>query len=157
GLGPADPLQASHAEPSFSPAIASVAPAVASGQKERGSGLVTVSRWSMVAAMWSAVRAGGRRRFPALLSALLPAAAGLLVAAFPSSSPQASETLTHVVARGHTLEAIANRYKVSVHSIVAANHLKDPKHLKVGDTLTIPGVVVVPPPASSKAKSGGDP
>jgi uncharacterized protein YcbK (DUF882 family) len=48
--------------------------------------------------------------------------------------------VTHVVGRGHTLEAIAHRYHVTVKAIVDANHLKDTRHLKVGDTLVIPGV-----------------
>lgn len=48
--------------------------------------------------------------------------------------------VTHVVSRGHTIEAIAHRYHVSVKSIVDANHLKDPKHLKLGQVLVIPGV-----------------
>ncbi|MEO6418914.1 MAG: DUF882 domain-containing protein [Polyangiaceae bacterium] len=47
---------------------------------------------------------------------------------------------THVIARGHTLEAIAHRYHVPAKAIVDANHIKDPNHLKVGATLTIPGV-----------------
>jgi uncharacterized protein YcbK (DUF882 family) len=56
----------------------------------------------------------------------------------------------HVVGKGHTIEAIANRYHVSAKSIMDANHLKDAKHLHVGDVLTIPKV---DPPAGSKAKA----
>jgi uncharacterized protein YcbK (DUF882 family) len=48
--------------------------------------------------------------------------------------------VSHVVARGHTIEAIAHRYHVTVKAIVEANHLKDPKHLKLGQVLVIPGV-----------------
>jgi uncharacterized protein YcbK (DUF882 family) len=48
--------------------------------------------------------------------------------------------VNHVVQRGHTIEAIAHRYHVSVKSIVDANHLKDTKHLKPGQVLVIPGV-----------------
>lgn len=46
----------------------------------------------------------------------------------------------HVVQRGHTIEAIAHRYHVSVKAIVEANHLKDPAHLRPGEVLVIPGV-----------------
>ncbi|MDP9151914.1 MAG: DUF882 domain-containing protein [Myxococcota bacterium] len=48
--------------------------------------------------------------------------------------------VTHVVQRGHTVEAIAHRYRVSVKAIADANHLKDTSHLKPGQTLVIPGV-----------------
>ena len=46
----------------------------------------------------------------------------------------------HTVGRGHTIEAIANRYHVTAKAIIEANHLKDVKHLRVGEVLTIPGV-----------------
>ncbi len=68
------------------------------------------------------------------LRLLVPAFA--LAALF--SDGAASAEVKHTIARGHTLEAIANRYHVSVRSIVDANHLRDTKHLKVGDTLVIP-------------------
>jgi uncharacterized protein YcbK (DUF882 family) len=48
--------------------------------------------------------------------------------------------VTHVVQRGHTIEAIAHRYHVTVKAILDANHLKDARHLKPGQTLVIPGV-----------------
>ena len=54
--------------------------------------------------------------------------------------PFAGADVTHVVQRGHTIEAIAHRYHVTVKAIVDANHLKDPAHLKPGQTLIIPGV-----------------
>ena len=50
----------------------------------------------------------------------------------------ASADVQHVIGKGHTLQAIANRYHVTVKSIMEANHLKDPKHLKIGDVLTVP-------------------
>ncbi len=53
---------------------------------------------------------------------------------------QAHGDVTHVVQRGHTIEAIAHRYRVSVKSIVEANHLKDTNHLRPGQTLIIPGL-----------------
>lgn len=63
----------------------------------------------------------------------LTASAGLL--------PRAAwADVTHVVQRGHTIEAIAHRYRVTVKAILDANHLKDAKHLKPGQILVIPGV-----------------
>ena len=60
--------------------------------------------------------------------------------------------VTDVVSRGHTIEAIAHRYHVSVKAIVDANHLKDPKHLKLGQVLVIPGV---DGPGKKKGEHGG--
>ena len=72
------------------------------------------------------------------------------VAAFGVSSAKAD--VQHVIARGHTLEAIAHRYHVTVQSIVTANHIRDPKHLKIGESLTIPGVSTgASKPGSAKA------
>lgn len=55
-----------------------------------------------------------------------------------ASSAFAAE-VTHTVQKGHTIEAIAHRYHVTVKAIVDANHLADPKHLKPGQVLVIPG------------------
>ncbi len=68
------------------------------------------------------------------------AVAALLALAGLAASRSASADTTHVVGRGHTLQAIANRYHVSVKAIEEANPSIDPRHLKIGDTLTIPGV-----------------
>jgi uncharacterized protein YcbK (DUF882 family) len=56
------------------------------------------------------------------------------------ATPSARADVTHVVLRGHTLEAIAHRYHVTVEAIVEANHLKDGRHLKPGQELVIPGI-----------------
>ena len=53
-------------------------------------------------------------------------------------SSVASADIQHTIGKGHTIQAIANRYHVSVKAIMEANHLTDVKHLKVGDVLTIP-------------------
>src|SRR5260370_38923991 len=74
----------------------------------------------------------------------------LAAAALLWSVPSRAD-VTHLVARGHTVEAIAHRYHVTTKSILDANHLKDARHLKVGSELTIPGVSA---PASAKAKLG---
>src|SRR5690242_500173 len=51
---------------------------------------------------------------------------------------RAQADVEHVIGRGHTIESIANRYHVKKEAIVAANHLKDVKHLHPGDVLVIP-------------------
>jgi uncharacterized protein YcbK (DUF882 family) len=67
--------------------------------------------------------------------------AGLAVAiAVFAAAPLARADITHVVQRGHTLEAIAHRYRVSVQAILDANHLGDGQHLRPGQILIIPGV-----------------
>jgi uncharacterized protein YcbK (DUF882 family) len=68
-------------------------------------------------------------------------------------APVAWADVTHVVQRGHTLEAIAHRYHVSEKAIIDANHLKDPKHLKPGQALVIPGVEGKKKKADKPAKS----
>jgi uncharacterized protein YcbK (DUF882 family) len=75
----------------------------------------------------------------------------VIVAIGMASAPAAAD-VTHVIGRGHTIEAIAHRYHVTVKSIIDANHLKDPRHLKIGETLTIPGVS--PPGAKTKPGIG---
>lgn len=64
----------------------------------------------------------------------------------------ANADVQHTVARGHTVEAIANRYHVTAKQIIDANHLKDTKKLRVGDVLTIPTKEM---PPSVKAKLDG--
>ena len=54
----------------------------------------------------------------------------------PLASPRSA---THVVVAGDTLYRIANEYGVSVGRLIAANQLSDPRELRVGQTLTIPG------------------
>jgi uncharacterized protein YcbK (DUF882 family) len=67
----------------------------------------------------------------------LPAAA--LLALLTAASPVRGDII-HIVQRGHTLEAIARRYHVRVKAIVEANHVADPRNLKPGQSLVIPGV-----------------
>jgi uncharacterized protein YcbK (DUF882 family) len=84
-------------------------------------------------------------------------AVGVVVAGFPAFS---RADVQHVIARGHTIEAIAHRYHVPPKAILDANHLKDARHLKVGDTLVIPGVQPDKDkgaPGSKKAKAGEKP
>jgi len=62
--------------------------------------------------------------------------------------------LTHTVARGHTLDAIAHRYHVTAKAIIDANHLRDPGRLRVGQTLIIPGVSAAPAPGHERDHAG---
>jgi murein DD-endopeptidase MepM/ murein hydrolase activator NlpD len=47
--------------------------------------------------------------------------------------------VTHTVARGETLYRIARTYGLTVDELMLANRLEDPRELKVGETLEIPG------------------
>jgi uncharacterized protein YcbK (DUF882 family) len=51
---------------------------------------------------------------------------------------RAAADTQHVVSRGHTVEAIANRYHVTTKAILEANHITDAKHIQPGDVLIIP-------------------
>jgi uncharacterized protein YcbK (DUF882 family) len=80
-------------------------------------------------------------RFGSFRFALRGSVLGLVVSAGLSLGARSAwADVTHVVQRGHTLEAIAHRYHVSEKAIIEANHLKDPTHLKPGQELVIPGV-----------------
>jgi uncharacterized protein YcbK (DUF882 family) len=70
-----------------------------------------------------------------------PSALALTLVAVSAVSVQTARAdVQHTVARGHTIETIARRYHVAQNTIMAANHLTDVKHLRVGEVLTIPGV-----------------
>ncbi len=83
-------------------------------------------------------------------SVVVAVLASLAGVALPSL---ARADVQHTVGRGHTIEAIANRYHVTAKAIIEANHLKDVKHLRVGEVLTIPGVKDKSEATSTKAKS----
>ena len=46
---------------------------------------------------------------------------------------------THTIKKGDTLYSLAKRHKTSVSRLMAANGIKDPTKLRVGQRLTIPG------------------
>lgn len=77
----------------------------------------------------------------------------ILVLALGFTPSVAHADVQHTVARGHTIEAIANRYKVSAKAIIDANKIKDPRRLRVGDVLVIPGVKGDPKKDGSKDKN----
>ncbi|HPC82775.1 MAG TPA: LysM peptidoglycan-binding domain-containing protein [Thermoanaerobaculaceae bacterium] len=65
----------------------------------------------------------------------------------------------HVVRKGDTPSAIARRYGSTVEAIVAANRLRNPRALRVGQTLVVPrapgGVASPQRPAARANESGG--
>ena len=73
--------------------------------------------------------------------------------------PQGPLGITHTVQKGQTLWRIARTYGVDLKSVVAANHLDDPRQIEAGRSLWIPGasqvldVPVVPPSEPSQASS----
>ncbi|MGC1400944.1 MAG: M23 family metallopeptidase [Candidatus Binatus sp.] len=77
----------------------------------------------------------------AIALALSIALAGCGDSVPPSSNlPIGSQrAVTHVVAPGETVYHIATEYGVSVGRLMAANGLTDPRELRVGQVLTIPG------------------
>ena len=62
---------------------------------------------------------------------------GTLLAATQRQQPARSREFQHVIRRGETLSAIANRYHVSVRRIRSANNLRGDK-IVVGKVLRIP-------------------
>jgi len=69
---------------------------------------------------------------------LLIVASMLLFPAGALAAPGASGETVHVVQWGETLSLIANRYGVTVKSIMSTNGLHDPNFVYVGQRLTIP-------------------
>ncbi len=103
---------------------------------------------------------GPRSMRPPVVSAAAALVALALSVRILTVGHDARADVQHVVARGHTLEAIAHRYHVTTQAIIDANHLKDARHLKIGETLTIPGVQPAPSAtagaANAKGKKGPD-
>ncbi len=63
-----------------------------------------------------------------------------------TAPPQPTQPRVHIVQRGETLSAIAWRYGATVWDIVAANGLRNPNLIYVGQRLTIPGTQPAPKP-----------
>lgn len=76
--------------------------------------------------------------------------AALGIAATGSWAAPAAADVQHVVAKGHTLDAIANRYHVTAKAIVEKNHIANADKLKPGDVLVIPTTET----GGSKGKNG---
>lgn len=77
---------------------------------------------------------------------------GAATAATPSG-----EATTHVVLSGETIGAIARRYGVSAADILELNGIRDPRRLRAGDTIRIPGRGGVSRPAPAPAPAYAEP
>jgi murein DD-endopeptidase MepM/ murein hydrolase activator NlpD len=76
----------------------------------------------------------------ALVATIALAGCGGGSAPTSSNYPGASQRpVTHVVVAGETLYRIASEYGVSVGRLMTANGINDPRELRVGEVLTIPG------------------
>ena len=74
-----------------------------------------------------------------VLGGMLVAAGCFSSAPAPSFNHSNRAQGTYTVKRGDTLHHIAQRYGVSVSSLMSANSIRDPRSLEVGQLLTIPG------------------
>ena len=54
--------------------------------------------------------------------------------------PEPAAGVRHTVVSGETPGSIASRYGVSVNELMSANNISDPRRMRVGQVLTIPGV-----------------
>jgi hypothetical protein len=85
----------------------------------------------------------------------------LLASALPSqqasaSAPAATCAKYHTVASGETLSSIALKYNVTVEEIAAANNLKTPYTIYVGQSLCIPAATgTTPAPTTSAGTTSG--
>lgn len=109
--------------------------------------------------MWGAVNVRAANRTAANNFAGAALAIALLMlcggcGTVPAPSPVAGaehRAVTHTVVAGETVYHIANRYGVSVGRLMTANNLSDPRDLRVGQTLQIPGAYST----ASLGNSGG--
>src|SRR4051794_30526281 len=71
----------------------------------------------------------------------------------PAPPPAAAKPIYVVVARGQSLDRIAQTYHVAKDDIIAANQLKPPYRLKPGTVLAVPVVATEPAePATTRPK-----
>jgi LysM repeat protein len=72
-----------------------------------------------------------------------------------SPAPRHATSVVHVVSRGSTLWGIAQRYRVTISAIVAANGIANPSLIYTGQRIVIPGVSArAPRPSGRPSKAG---
>ncbi len=83
---------------------------------------------------------------------------GSLINDYTPPPAENGNEMTFVVQRGDTLGEIARKFDVTVHDLMAANNISDPRRIRVGQKLVIPGFQAVgtgaiprPAPAPSRA------
>jgi len=122
------------------PAAASAAPATASAQQSGGF-WYTVQRGdnlSRIAARYgSTVQA--IKNANGLYSSVIQPGQVLFIPTGGGGGGGGSCAQKHIVQRGDTLTAIARWYGVSVHQLIASNHISNPSRIYVGQSLCIPG------------------
>ncbi|QYY35777.1 LysM peptidoglycan-binding domain-containing protein [Ruficoccus sp. ZRK36] len=79
---------------------------------------------------------------------LIPAGGASYSAPSASSSSASVPEGSYLVKKGDTLGAIAKRYDVKVSALMTANGISDPRSLRAGQTLVIPGVGGNPAPSA---------
>jgi LysM repeat protein len=76
-----------------------------------------------------------------------PTAAATVTEASPHSGN--GNGITHTVARGETLTAIAKMHSVTVSELLKLNHIENDRKLQIGQTIMIPSASPTPAPAAS--------
>jgi lysozyme len=70
---------------------------------------------------------------------IIPAPASAVVTPTPTrAASPASSSKIHIVRRGETLQSIASKYGVTVRELSAANNIRNPNFIYVGQRLVIP-------------------
>ena len=108
------------------------------------------------------VRIGQKLIIPSRSPSMIPAAAPDRT---PSPKPVATvaptsrkgESVTHTVRSGETLGAIARKYQVKLGDIATANNIADPKKIRPGMELIIPGWQAPKSSKSNAAKPAAEP
>jgi len=90
------------------------------------------------------VQVGQELRLPGESASAAPAPAAV-AAGGPEAAPvkKADGAVVHVVKPGETLGAIARKYQVKTQDLLVANNISDPRKIRAGQELVIPGYKAV--------------